>query len=77
MEMSTCIGTWQEALCPDLRQEISVESFEELLEGINLGEKINSKYTLLAEWVEEYYWTAEAILQPVFRECSNPYSLTI
>lgn len=77
MKMSTCIGTWQDELCADLRQEISAESFEELLEGINLGEKINSKYNMLQEWVDEYYWTAEVILQPIFKECSNPYYLTI
>ncbi len=77
MKLSACIGSWQDELCADLRDDFTAESFEELLETINLGEKINSKYAVVAEWCSDYYWTAESLLQPIYLESANPYGSII
>lgn len=77
MKLSACIGSWKDELCADLSEEFTAESFEELLETINLGEKINSKYDVVAEWCSDYYWTSESLLQPIYLESANPYNSII
>ena len=54
MNSKLSIGTWKEDICPEEKIDFSTESFGEMLEKINFGEKNNIHDNLMPEWCEEY-----------------------
>lgn len=53
MNSTLIIGTWKEDICPEEKIDFSTETFGEMLEKINFGEKNNSKDNPFATWCEE------------------------